>query len=195
MLVNVGVRAGKLESAGRSQPTGTVTRRPWGYGFYAPVGRYETGANDNLGLGFWTQQLQLAGALYFDEARTFSLVGVQTWEFNTKVRHTDVQPGSRLSFNWALDKVWLDEMLETAIVGYDQWQIQEDSGSDQPRLLRGVIDEVHAAGVQLGIPKFGLSVKYLHEFAARARFQGQVVTITFALPLDTLFEKIVGSAS
>ena len=46
-----------------------------------------------------------------------------------------------------------------------------------------------------GFPKFGLSVKYLHEFAARARFQGQVVTVTFALPLDKLFEKVVGFAS
>jgi hypothetical protein len=25
-----------------------------GYGFYAPTGRFELGATDNIGLGFWT---------------------------------------------------------------------------------------------------------------------------------------------
>jgi putative NADPH-quinone reductase len=39
-----------------------------------------------------------------------------------------------------------------------------DSGADQPALLAGVLDQVYAAGFQLGIPKYGVSVKYLHEF-------------------------------
>jgi hypothetical protein len=62
------------------------------------------------------------------------------------------------------------------------------------RIGPGALDEVHAASVQLGIPKYGVALKYQHEFAARARFQGQVVTITFGLPLDQLFEKVVGLA-
>jgi hypothetical protein len=28
------------------------------YGFYAPLGKYETGGSDNLGMGFWTHQFQ-----------------------------------------------------------------------------------------------------------------------------------------
>lgn len=119
---------------------------------------------------------------------------MQTWEFNSEVQDSNVRPGARLSFNWAIDKIWLDGMLETAIVGYDQWQITEDSGPRLPLLGPGALDEVHAAGVQLGIPKYGVSLKYLHEFAARARFQGQVVTITFGLPLDPLFAQVVGLA-
>ena len=174
---------------------GLPIRRVAGLRFYAPAGRYSTGATDNLGLGFWTQQIQLAGEYFFDAGRTFSIVGVQTWEFNSRVRDTNIRPGSRLSFNRAIDKIWFDGMLETAVVGYDQWQIAEDTGSDQLAIVRGALDEVHAAGVQLGIPKYGLSLKYLHEFAARARFQGQMVTITFALPLDKLFEQLVGLAS
>jgi hypothetical protein len=58
---------------------------------------------------------------------------------------------------------------------------------------RGTPGAPHAAS-QLGIPKYGVSLKYLHEFAARARFQGQGVTMTFVLPLDPLFEKVAGFA-
>ena len=87
-------------------------------------------------------------------------------------------------------------MLETAITGYDQWQINEDSGSIISRIgeVAQALDEFHAAGMQLGIPKFGVSLKYLHEFAARQRFQGQVVTFTFGLPLDPLIENLAGFA-
>jgi hypothetical protein len=118
------------------------------------------------------------------------LILVQTWEVNSKVQDTDLRPGSRGSLNWALDKIWLDGMLETAILGYGQWQLDPDSGADQPALLAGVLDQVYAAGFQLGIPKYGVSVKYLHEFEARQRFQGQVVTMTFGLPLDPIVEKV-----
>ena len=158
------------------------------YGFYAPTGWFSVGATDNIGLGFWTQQWQTASAFNFDEARTFSLIMVQTWEYNSKISGMDLRPGSRLSLNWALSKIWLDGMLETDVLGYDQWQVGFDSGADQVPLLAGVLDSVHAAGVQLGIPKWGIALKYLHEFEARQRFQGQIVTFTFGLPLAGLVQ-------
>jgi hypothetical protein len=162
------------------------------YGFYAPTGRFSVGATDNIGLGFWTQQWQVPAAFYFDEARTFSLIMVQTWEYNSKVSGQDLRAGPRLSLNWAISKIWLDGMLETDVLGYDQWQVGFDQGPDQSRLLSGVLDAVHAAGFQLGSPKWGISLKYLHEFEARQRFQGQIVTFTFGLPLDPLVDLVKG---
>jgi hypothetical protein len=41
--------------------------------------------------------------------------------------------------------------------------------------------------------KCGLSLKYLREFGAEDRFEGNVLMITFGLPLDPLFEKIRGA--
>ena len=49
---------------------------------------------------------------------------------------------------------------------------------------------MHAAGVQLGIPKYGLAFKYLHEYLARDRFEGRGFTITFGLPLDPPIDRI-----
>ena len=30
------------------------------YGIYAPTGKYDVGANDNIGLGFWTHEFEAA---------------------------------------------------------------------------------------------------------------------------------------
>ena len=39
------------------------------YGVYAPSGKYEDGAADNISLGMWTHEFMLAGALYLDRQR------------------------------------------------------------------------------------------------------------------------------
>lgn len=165
-----------------------------GYGFYAPTGRFEAGGLANTGLGFWTQQLQAGSAIHLDEAKTLSLILVGTWELNQRVQDLDVTPGNRFNLNWAISKIWLDGMLETAILGYDQWQMGSNTGRDVVPFRRGVLDEVHAAGLQLGVPKLGLSLKYLHEFAARARFQGSVATFTFTVPIEQVIEAIAAAA-
>jgi hypothetical protein len=164
------------------------------YGFYAPSGRFTAGATDNIGLGYWTQQLQNAAQLWLDEARTVSLIGVQTWELNDPMEDTDLRPGPRATVNWGLGKSFREGLLEAVIVGYDCFQVSPDSGSDQPLLGRGAQDQVHAVGLQLGSSKYGLSVKYMREFGAEDRFEGDVFTITFGLPLDPLFETIASLA-
>lgn len=160
------------------------------YGFYAPNGRFDAGATDNIGLGYWTQQIQNAAQVWLDRGKTVSLIAAQTWEFNDPVEDTDLRAGPRVSINWGIGKSFHDGLIEGVIVGYDTFQVSPDSGSDQPLLGRGATDQVHAVGLQLGSPKYGLSVKYLREFGAEDRFEGNVVTITFALPLDPVFEKV-----
>lgn len=113
---------------------------------------------------------------------------VSTWEINGKVKGDDVDPGNRFALNWAISKLWLEEWLETAIMGYDQWQMGANTGRDVVPARRGALDAIHAAGLQLGVPKLGLSIKYLQEFAALARFQGRVLTFTFTVPIDKLIE-------
>ncbi len=34
------------------------------YSVYVPIGKYDVGAADNIGLGMWTHELQLASAYY-----------------------------------------------------------------------------------------------------------------------------------
>lgn len=65
--------------------------------------------------------------------------------------------------------------------------MSDDSGSDVVQETR---DEVHGVGFQTGVPRLGLAVKYMHEFNARDRFEGQMVSIFFAVPLDPALEWI-----
>jgi hypothetical protein len=99
------------------------------YGFTAPTGRYETGADDNIGLGFWTHQPQIFTYYYpnVDQSTAFML-GL-TYENNTKVKGEDFNPGNRFSLEYGISQ-YVTERLELGIMGGHNWQISDDKGSD-----------------------------------------------------------------
>lgn len=172
-----------------------------GYGFYAPVGRYDVEtiifpiigprkveAVDNIGLGFWTHQIQGAMAWYPWEHRGTTLVAALTYEINHKKQEFDITPGSHLTLNWGVSQylpLTRDRKLlvEIGPAGYSQWKLTDDTGSDS--LNGDVYDQVHAAGGQLGLTyvpwNVVLSFHYLYEFASKARFQGQVLSLDLGL--------------
>jgi hypothetical protein len=71
--------------------------------------------------------------------------------------------------------------VELGLLGYSQWQVTHDEGSDVSSFNRD-LDQVHAIGGQVGyaIPKWrvGVTLKYLYEYYAEARFRGQVATLS-----------------
>lgn len=158
------------------------------YGFYAPTGKYSPGAADNVGLGFWGHQLQ-SGLRYRVSDQTAAYV-VLTGEINHNKEDEDITPGSHLSMNWGFRRYFFGDWFQAGLCGYSTWQTSDDTGDDVTKDPR---DQVHAAGLQIGIPKYGLGVKYMHEFAAQDRFDGQVVSIFFALPLDLIAQHLLGS--
>ena len=130
-----------------------------GYGIYVPVGRFEPGASDNLGSGFWTHQLQGGLALYPWASQRLALVGAITYEIDQTI-----------TVNWGVsDYVMLasDLRLELGPTGYSTWY---PDGS------------LHAAGGQLGIA-FGqleMSALYFYEVIARDRARGQSIGVSIA---------------
>jgi hypothetical protein len=117
-----------------------------------------------------------------------------TGELNENKEGADLVPGSHVTLNWGVRKNFLEDWLQFGIVGYDTWQVTRDSGPDAGSRQGRPKDQVHAAGLQLGVPKLGLQVNYSHEFAADDRFEGQTVSVAFALPLDPAF-RWVGRAA
>jgi len=162
------------------------------YGFDAPTGRYSNGASDNVGLGYFQHQVQGTLRVHLDDAKSLSGVLVPTFEIAQKKTDVDITPGEQFTLNWGLRKDFAEDWLQFAVLGYDTWQLTEDHGADATDHFK---DEVHAAGFQIGIPKFGLAFKYLHEYLARDRFEGQMVSFTFGLPLDPLIDKIAAMFS
>ncbi|MGB5875442.1 MAG: transporter [Bacteroidota bacterium] len=99
------------------------------YGFYAPTGRYATGDDDNMGLGFWTHQVQGYGYYYpIPDHSTAIMLGL-TYELNGTVKDADVTPGNRFSLEWGISQ-YLSEQLEVGVQGGHNWQVSDDTGDD-----------------------------------------------------------------
>ncbi len=172
-----------------------------GWGFYAPTGKYHTEQIDfgggpvrvpsleNIGLGFWTNQFQAAG-LWFPfkhEATAVSVAG--TYEVHSEKEDFHLTPGNNFTLNWGVSQYlplpWFEgKAAEIGVAGYDSWQVTSDQGSDAPD---GVLDQVHAAGFQLGIadpgPPWALNFHYLYEYQSEDRLQGHVVSLNASIGL------------
>ncbi len=98
------------------------------YTFYAPTGRYETGAEDNVGRGYWTHQIQLPTYFYFMEKAT-ALFVMPTFETNSNVKDSDVRPGNRFSIEYGVSQ-YLTSWLELEILNGHNLQISDDKGDD-----------------------------------------------------------------
>lgn len=160
------------------------------YGFYAPVGSYNTSTatlpvvgsvrvedSDNLGYGFWTHQFQGAVAWYPMTNKATAVVAALTYETNGKKEDFDLTPGDNLTLNWGISqflplKKDMSLLLEVGPAGYDTWQITHDSGS----AATSTLDQVHAVGGQLGLtylPWFlSVNLHGFYEYSAEDRFQG-----------------------
>jgi hypothetical protein len=157
-----------------------------GYGFYAPVGKYDNGDADNIGLGFWTHEFQVATAWYPWESRGTAVTLAGTYEIHSEIDDVNITPGDRVSLNWGISQYLpLNKanslLLEVGALGYSQWQVEKDSGSDVDTRFNPK-DQVHAAGGQIGLlyAPWNAFVQFhgLQEFGAEARFEGQFFTWT-----------------
>jgi len=171
------------------------------YGFYAPIGKYNTEtvtvpgigpvkaeSADNLGFGFWTQQIQGSVAWYPWADKRLAVVTALTYEVNGKKQDFDVTPGDNLSLNWGISQflpLKKDHtlLLEVGPAGYDTWQITDDTGS----AANNTRDQVHAVGGQVSLVHLpwhaALTCHGFYEFAGQDRFQGG----TFGISLTKKF--------
>lgn len=163
------------------------------YGFYAPIGKYDTetvtlpgGASiltesaDNIGYGFWTNQIQGAAAWYPWADKRMAIATALTYEIHGEKDDFDLTPGQNLTFNWGISQYLpLTEdhtlLLEIGPAGYDSWQITDDSGSAATD--PDVHDETHAVGGQLSLVYLPwqtlLTFHGFYEYDTEARFQGE----------------------
>jgi len=172
-----------------------------GYGFYAPIGKYDTEtvtlpvvgpltveAADNIGYGFWTHQIQGAVSWYPWADRRMAVASALTYEIHGEKEDFDLTPGQNLTLNWGISQylpLTKDQklLLEVGPAGYSSWQITDDSGS--AAASSPVKDQVHSVGGQVGLTyvpwNAALNFHYFYEFAAEDRFQGQSIGLNFAI--------------
>jgi len=143
------------------------------YGFTAPTGRYTTGADDNIGLGFWTHQFQGFGYFYPDPGQATALMLGLTYELNTEIEDVAVNPGNRLSLEYGVSH-YPTGWLELGVQGAHNWQVTDDSGSDviwDPSYHDQKSTLLFSAGFWPWAGRLYVAAKYGFDYGVRQRFK------------------------
>lgn len=157
------------------------------YGFYAPTGRYEHGADDNIGQGFWTHVFQIA-TYYHRMEGALALFVMPTLELNGKLKGRDFRAANRFSLEYGVS-MYFTEWLEVELMNAHNWQITGDSGTDM--WWRGtsidVRDRKNTFGAGVGIWPWQnvlqLRFKYMFDYAVRQRFKNDYFALSAFIAL------------
>ena len=158
------------------------------YGFLAPTGRFEAGATNNVGSGYWTHAFSAGQTFYLTPSKETALSAFQMYEFHTTQEGTGIHPGETFSLDYSLLhtlSLRKDTRLQLGLVGYNQWQTTDKSGP-------GVTPQEAAAHYQVNALGFGFNVllperqvslgaRYFDEFAGASTYRGYSLQITAAI--------------
>lgn len=155
------------------------------YGFLAPTGRFEAGANDNVGSGYWTHTLLSGQTFYLTKDKATAVSAFQLYEFHSEQKDTNIHPGQTLNLDYSLTHtipLRKDMRLQVGLVGYGQWQTTDKSGPNiapEQAKARYLVNALgFGSNVILPDRKVSLAVKYFKEFSNRSTFQGYSLQIT-----------------
>ena len=158
------------------------------YGVLAPTGRFNAGASDNVGSGYWTHAPSVGATIYLTGDKTTTLSAFHMYEFHTVQDGTDIRPGQTANIDYSVARmirVNPETQLQLAVVGYGQWQTTDKTGPTITTAQGSAHYEVNALGVasNLLLParKVSVGLKYFKEFSNRSTFQGYTLQISGAV--------------
>jgi hypothetical protein len=153
-----------------------------GCGVWMPTGDSPSNLNPHTpstapGLGYWAPMLTAGATWYIDQEKTWAVSALNRYEFNTEQRDTHMTPGEAYTLEWGVSKS-VCKAADLGAVGYYQQKVTTDTGAGASTSR----DRVAAVGpeVSLAFPKpmLFVSFRYLYEFMAEDRAQGQTFTLT-----------------
>ena len=165
-----------------------------GYLFYAPTGRYETGADDNIGLGYWSHIFQMASYYYPKPDKATAFMFMPSYEFHGNIKDADVRPGSRFIMEYGISQ-YLSEKLEVTLQGGHAWQMSEDSGSDV-YWDTSVKDQRSVFGLGIGywfLPILYANAKYTGSYGLKQNFKTNMFQLQIILIPNVFKKKESGS--
>jgi len=179
-----------------------------GYSFVAPTGRYTAGASNNVGSGYWGNDITSGTTLYITKNQGTTANLATDWEIHGQKtvasavtgQLSKITPGQTFTDEWGIGQVLplkknMSQLAQLGLVGYDQWQVTGNGGN---YLVAGIpvsasrvpYYSVHGIGFQanyiLPAKDFVLFFKYYDEYSAKARVQGRTIVFggswTFKFP-------------
>lgn len=170
----------------------------FGYGLYIPTGKYTLGDDGNTGLGMWTNEFSVASTLYFNRAKTFNFSTIVFYATNSKKKGTDIKAGDILTLEGGLNKAFYKTLSSTTVpmvfnigaIYYMQFKVTDDKIPVGQAMFSGSKDHIYAAGLEANVmyPKTftALSFRWLGEFSAKNRFEGNTFFITLSQAIAAL---------
>jgi hypothetical protein len=165
--------------------------------FVTPTGRYSPGATNNIGSGYFGNHLTTGTTVYLTKNKGTSANLFTDWEVHGQRQGTNgtyKTPGQALTDEWGLGQALplskdMSKLIQLGVIGYDQWQVTDNSGNVSTTLPNGTVViapasllprySVHAVGGQANFimpPKnIILYFKYEHEYTAYAHTLGNTI--------------------
>ncbi len=159
-----------------------------GYAFFAPTGRFHTGATDNTGLGMWSNEFSAGTTVYFDRERKWHAASTGFYEIHTSKQGLDFRTGDVLTLEGGGGRTFLKGYANAGLAYVGQWKVTEDSGKDVSLLVQGRKGSLFALGPELNMPvgKSGvfLGFKYLFDTRSRLATSGNYLglSLTYVRP-------------
>ena len=151
-----------------------------GWAVYIPTGRFEPRGTANTGKGYWTHQLSLGGAAYFDTTHTRVISALASYEINTRKRGIDIQRGNMFQVQGGAG-IGITKTLMIGVAGYALWQVTADHGSDIPPTLRDEHTRVFGLGPEITITvpawRMRADARIEQDFGVTSRPSGRVIAI------------------
>jgi hypothetical protein len=158
------------------------------YGVLMPTGRFNAGASDNVGSGYWTHAPSAGVTVFLTEDKKTTLSAFHMYEFHTVQEGTDIHPGQTANIDYSVTRsVRLNDetQLQLGVVGYEQWQTTDKTGPTITAPESSARYKVSALGfasnVTLPARKVSLGLKYFKEFSNRSTYQGYTLQISGAV--------------
>lgn len=143
-----------------------------GYSFVAPTGKFEVGADNNIGAGYWSHIVQAVGYYFPYRDKTLAIMISPSYEFHGLIKDTDVRPGDRFNVEYGASQ-YIAENFEVYLQGGHTMQITDDEGEDV-YWDTSYYDRLNNFGVGVGywpIPfKFYLNAKWYETYSNRQHF-------------------------
>jgi hypothetical protein len=151
-------------------------------GVWAPTGDSAPGLTTRAGLGYWTEMFTAGATWYVDPQKRLAVSALNRYEINQEKEDTDITPGQAYTLEWGISYAYT-KTIDLGVVGYYQEQVTEDSGQGSSSAR----DRVAGVGPEVSVfyPEImlGWSLRYVYEFMAESRLQGN----TFALTITKRF--------
>jgi hypothetical protein len=159
-----------------------------GLGVFMPTGRYEDGADDNLGLGMWSLEIFGGATYFFDKARTWHASALAFYETHTDKEDSDVKVGDLLTIEGGVGKSFMDGAINLGAAYFAQWKVTDDDfGGVIPTGAVGK-HQIFAVGPELSVPVFAtekvaglLGARYFWDFGSESTTEGETFLVTFTL--------------